>query len=71
MEKGILQQLEFQRHLMIKSGLENGLQSEKTILLSRQLDLIINAYDAQKYRTKIIDQPDKKNSYSNSAENSL
>ncbi|WP_342463129.1 aspartyl-phosphate phosphatase Spo0E family protein [Ureibacillus sp. FSL K6-8385] len=43
MEK-LLTQLEHVREKMIRSGLENGLQSPKTLRLSRELDQIINQY---------------------------
>ncbi|WP_096550541.1 aspartyl-phosphate phosphatase Spo0E family protein [Ureibacillus thermosphaericus] len=36
--------LEYVREKMIRSGLENGLQSPKTIRLSKQLDQILNQY---------------------------
>ena len=59
--KTILQELEMKRQMMIKSGLENGLQSQKTINLSRQVDQLMNAFDEQQYDKMIINQPIIKN----------
>lgn len=47
MEEGILKQLELTRELMIRSGIENGLQNAKTIRLSQQLDKLLNIYRTQ------------------------
>ncbi|QBK25463.1 aspartyl-phosphate phosphatase Spo0E family protein [Ureibacillus thermophilus] len=43
----LLIQLEHLREKMIRSGLEHGLQSKKTIQLSKQLDKIIDQYVQQ------------------------
>ena len=59
--KTILQELEVKRQMMIKSGLENGLQSQKTINLSRQVDQLMNAFDEQQYNKMIINEPIIKN----------
>lgn len=65
MDKGILQQLEMKRQMMIESGIEHGLQNEKTIQLSRQLDQLINEFDEQRYNGTIMAQRFGKNAYSN------
>lgn len=56
MDDGILKQLERTRELMIRSGIENGLRNAKTIRLSKQLDRLMNKYEAQKQQNKINDQ---------------
>ena len=45
MDKGILNQLEQMRELMIESGLKHGFQNAKTIQLSKRLDELLNEYD--------------------------
>lgn len=40
----LLKQMEQTREMMIRSGVENGLQNAKTIRLSRQLDQLMNTY---------------------------
>ncbi|WP_253896162.1 aspartyl-phosphate phosphatase Spo0E family protein [Solibacillus sp. R5-41] len=47
MDDAILIALEAKRQLMIKSGIENGLQSIETINLSKQVDRLINAFEEQ------------------------
>jgi stage 0 sporulation regulatory protein len=46
--------LEYVREKMIRSGLENGLQSPKTIRLSKQLDQILNQYQKHEKSPLII-----------------
>jgi hypothetical protein len=46
--------LEYIRKKMIRSGLENGLQSPKTIRLSKQLDQILNQYQKHEKSPLII-----------------
>ena len=41
----LLIELELKRQLMIKSGIENGLQSYKTLQLSKQVDRLMNAFE--------------------------
>lgn len=48
MSRMILYKMEKTRELMIKSGIENGLQNVKTIRLSRKLDELLNLYDKEK-----------------------
>ena len=48
MSRLILDKMEKTRELMIKSGIENGLQNVKTIRLSRKLDELLNLYDKEK-----------------------
>lgn len=43
----LLKKLEQTREKMIYSGLKNGLQSPKTIQLSKRLDRLMNQYDAK------------------------
>jgi len=43
----LLRKLESKRKLMIQSGMENGLQNNKTIRLSRELDRIMNQYELE------------------------
>ncbi|MEK4424235.1 aspartyl-phosphate phosphatase Spo0E family protein [Solibacillus sp. FSL K6-1523] len=50
MDDAILIALEAKRQLMIKSGMENGLQSLETINLSKQVDRLINAFEEQQQR---------------------
>lgn len=47
LDDAILKALEAKRQLMIKSGIENGLQSRETIILSKQVDRLINAFTKQ------------------------
>lgn len=49
MDKDILRQLETKRQLMIASGIENGFLNNKTIQLSKQVDRLINAFDAERF----------------------
>lgn len=49
MDKDILRQLEKKRQLMIASGIEHGLLNQKTIQLSKQVDHLINAFDATRF----------------------
>ena len=49
MSRMILDKMEKTRELMIKSGIENGLQNVKTIRLSRKLDELLNLYDKEKH----------------------
>ncbi len=44
--------MEQTRELMIRSGVENGLQNAKTIQLSRRLDKLMNTY----YRQTAFDE---------------
>ncbi len=48
----LLKQMEQTRELMIRSGVENGLQNAKTIQLSRRLDYLMNTY----YRQTAFDE---------------
>lgn len=41
----LLAKIEIKRQQMIRSGLENGLQSGKTIQLSKQVDHLMNTYE--------------------------
>jgi len=43
----LLKQMERTREMMIRSGVENGLQNAKTIQLSRRLDQLMNTYYRQ------------------------
>ncbi|CAM5189934.1 Spo0E like sporulation regulatory protein OS=Ureibacillus acetophenoni OX=614649 GN=SAMN05877842_101287 PE=4 SV=1 [Ureibacillus acetophenoni] len=47
MKSELLRKLESKRKLMIQSGMENGLQNNKTIRLSRELDRIMNQYELE------------------------
>ena len=40
----LLNKVEQTRRLMVKSGLRNGLLDDKTILLSKHLDELLNLY---------------------------
>ena len=40
----LLVEIELKRQQMIQSGLENGLQSDKTLELSKQVDHLMNAF---------------------------
>ncbi len=48
----LLKQMEQTREMMIRSGVENGLQNAKTIQLSRRLDQLMNTY----YRQMAIEE---------------
>lgn len=41
----LLQQIELKRQLMIQSGMEHGLQSQKTLQLSKQVDQLMNQFE--------------------------
>lgn len=41
----LLVEIELKRQQMIQSGLENGLQSDKTLELSKQVDHLMNAFE--------------------------
>ncbi|WP_197142238.1 aspartyl-phosphate phosphatase Spo0E family protein [Lysinibacillus sphaericus] len=43
----LLKQMEQTREMMIRSGVENGLQNATTIQLSRRLDQLMNTYYRQ------------------------
>lgn len=45
MGRDLLKELEKKRQLMIKSGIEYGLQNPETIRLSKELDRLMNEYD--------------------------
>ena len=49
MPENIHQQIEYTRQKMIQSGIENGLLSSKTILLSKQVDQLMNTLDKFQY----------------------
>ncbi len=51
----LLKQMEQTRELMIRSGVENGLQNAKTIQLSRRLDQLMNTY----YRQTTLEEEDQ------------
>ncbi|MEG0260987.1 MAG: aspartyl-phosphate phosphatase Spo0E family protein [Lysinibacillus sp.] len=44
----LLIQMEQTREMMIRSGVENGLQNDETIKLSRKLDKLMNLYYEKK-----------------------
>ncbi|AVK82921.1 aspartyl-phosphate phosphatase Spo0E family protein [Lysinibacillus sp. NPDC047702] len=48
----LLKQMEQTREMMIRSGVENGLQNAKTIQLSRRLDQLMNTY----YRQTVFEE---------------
>ena len=54
----LLKQMEQTREMMIRSGVENGLQNAKTIQLSRRLDQLMNTYYRQ---TTFEDEEDQEN----------
>ncbi|WP_431029306.1 aspartyl-phosphate phosphatase Spo0E family protein [Lysinibacillus sp. LZ02] len=60
MEKGILEQLEQMRALMIQSGMKHGFGNAKTIQLSKRLDELLNEYDMLN-RSKIEDEIEETN----------
>ena len=45
LDEGLLQQIELKRQLMIQSGIENGLHSQKTLRLSKQVDHLMNKFN--------------------------
>ena len=49
MDDTLLNELELKRQLMIKSGLEKGLQSHETLHLSEQVDRLINAFEEKQH----------------------
>ncbi|MFJ7668004.1 Spo0E family sporulation regulatory protein-aspartic acid phosphatase [Lysinibacillus sp. NPDC097195] len=51
----LLKQMEQTREMMIRSGVENGLQNAKTIQLSRRLDQLMNTY----YRQTTFEEEDQ------------
>ncbi|MEK5334177.1 MULTISPECIES: aspartyl-phosphate phosphatase Spo0E family protein [unclassified Lysinibacillus] len=54
----LLKQMEQTREMMIRSGVENGLQNAKTIQLSRRLDQLMNTYYRQTTLEEEEDQDD-------------
>ena len=52
-DRALLIEIELKRKQMIQSGLENGLQSDITLQLSKQVDRLMNAFD-QSQNAKII-----------------
>ncbi|MEK4128836.1 aspartyl-phosphate phosphatase Spo0E family protein [Solibacillus sp. FSL W8-0474] len=44
-DTALLIEIELKRKQMIQSGLENGLQSDITLQLSKQVDRLMNAFD--------------------------
>ncbi|WP_445326924.1 Spo0E family sporulation regulatory protein-aspartic acid phosphatase [Solibacillus sp. FSL R7-0682] len=54
MDDALLIELELMRQLMIKSGIENGLRSQKTLQLSKQVDRLMNAFEErQGFQTQL------------------
>ncbi|RHW39823.1 aspartyl-phosphate phosphatase Spo0E family protein [Lysinibacillus yapensis] len=53
MVRDLLNELEKKRQLMIKSGVEYGLQNPKTIRLSKELDRLMNEYDIEDISNKL------------------
>lgn len=49
MDDALLNELEMKRQLMIKTGLEKGLQSHETLYLSEQVDRLINAIEERQH----------------------
>lgn len=47
MRNDLLKKLEKTRQLMIKSGVENGLQNPETIRLSKKLDRLMNEFEVK------------------------
>jgi hypothetical protein len=47
-EYDLLKQIEFLRKEMISVGIQEGLTSEKTLIISQKLDIIIAKYQALK-----------------------
>ncbi|MGN7477147.1 Spo0E family sporulation regulatory protein-aspartic acid phosphatase [Solibacillus silvestris] len=54
LDEALLIEIELKRKQMIQSGLENGLQSDKTLQLSKQVDRLINAFDQSQSAKSII-----------------
>lgn len=52
-DSALLLEIELKRNQMIQSGLENGLQSDITLQLSKQVDCLMNAFD-QMQNAKIM-----------------
>ncbi|MFJ7950926.1 Spo0E family sporulation regulatory protein-aspartic acid phosphatase [Lysinibacillus sp. NPDC096418] len=50
----LLKQMEQTREMMIRSGVENGLQNANTIRLSRQLDQLMNTYYEEQLLTESV-----------------
>lgn len=50
----LLKQMEQTREMMIRSGVENGLQNANTLRLSRQLDQLINIYYEEQFLTESV-----------------
>lgn len=50
----LLEQMEQTREMMIRSGVENGLQNANTIRLSRQLDQLMNTYYEEQLLTESV-----------------
>lgn len=50
----LLKQMEQTREMMIRSGVENGLQNSNTIRLSRQLDQLMNTYYEEQLLTESV-----------------
>lgn len=50
----LLKQMEQTREMMIRSGVENGLQNADTIRLSRQLDQLMNTYYEEQLLTESV-----------------
>ena len=48
MDDALLDELELKRQLMIKTGIEKGLQSHETLYLSEQVDRLINAIEEER-----------------------
>ena len=49
LDEALLSEIESTRQLMIQSGIENGLQSNKTLLLSKRVDRLMNAFEQHQY----------------------
>ena len=49
MDDALLDELELKRQLMIKTGIEKGLQSHETLYLSEQVDRLINAIEERQH----------------------
>ncbi|MDN4492331.1 aspartyl-phosphate phosphatase Spo0E family protein [Ureibacillus aquaedulcis] len=47
MEMDLLKEVEKKRQLMIQIGIEYGLQSSKTIRISKELDRLMNEFDIE------------------------
>ena len=59
-DDALLIELEIKRQLMIKSGIENGLRSKKTLQLSRQVDILMNAFEQKQAFNLNYNHPLKK-----------